>query len=194
MGPKVTVDSATLMNKGLEIIETRWYFDVPYDRIEVLVHPQSLVHSLVEFVDHSIMAQVSEPDMRLPIQYALTYPERRPSRVASLDLARGGPLTFEEPDLGRFPCLRLAREAGEAGGLAPAVLNAANEVAVESFLRHEIRFCEIPAVIEECLELHPTSLEATLENLRETEGFIRDEATRLVRARARGARIQGRLS
>jgi 1-deoxy-D-xylulose-5-phosphate reductoisomerase len=194
MGPKVTVDSATLMNKGLEIIETRWYFDLPYDRIEVVVHPQSLVHSLVEFVDHSIMAQVSEPDMRLPIQYALTYPERRPSRVAPLDLVRSGPLTFEEPDLGRFPCLRLAREAGEAGGLAPAVLNAANEVAVDAFLRHEIAFSEIPAVIEECLALCPTTLPATLENLRETEGFIRDEAARLVRTRARGARIQGHLS
>jgi 1-deoxy-D-xylulose-5-phosphate reductoisomerase len=191
MGPKITIDSATLMNKGLEIIETRWYFDVPYDRIDVVVHPQSLIHSLVEFVDHSVMAQVSEPDMRLPIQYVLTHPERRPSRVPALDLVRKGPLEFEEPDESRFPCLRLAREAGEAGGLAPAVLNAANEIAVEAFLGHEIGFCEIPEVIEECLGRCSTA-EPTLENLREADVFTREEAGRLVRNRT--TRIQGQAS
>jgi 1-deoxy-D-xylulose-5-phosphate reductoisomerase len=194
MGPKITVDSATLMNKGLEIIETHWYFGVPYDRIEVVVHPQSLVHSLVEFVDLSVMAQVSDPDMRLPIQYVLTHPERRPSPVARLDLVRNGPLTFEEPDPERFPCLRLAREAGEAGGLAPAVLNAANEVAVEAFLKHEIGFPEIPVVIEECLSRGATSGAPTLENLREIDVFTRQEARELVRGRLGGVRVQGNVS
>lgn len=184
MGPKITVDSATLMNKGLEILEIHWYFDLPYDRIDVVVHPQSLVHSLVEFVDHSVMAQISKPDMRLPIQYALTFPERLPSRVAPLDLVGAGTLTFEEPDPVRFPCLRLAREAGEAGGTAPAVLNAANEVAVEAFLAGEILFPDIPGIIEDCLETCETSAEPTLENFRRADGFTREEARRVVVARS----------
>lgn len=191
MGPKITVDSATLMNKGLEIIETHFYFGIPYERIEVVVHPQSLVHSMVEFVDHSMMAQLSEPDMRLPIQYALTYPKRLRSSVPPLDLARIGELTFEEPDLERFPCLRLAREAGEAGGTAPTVLNAANEVAVEAFLRNEIRFPEIPAIIEDCLSECVTKEQSTLENFHAADGFTRRRAERAVLARCGHARTTG---
>ena len=183
MGPKITVDSATLMNKGLEVIETHHYFDLPYDRIEVVVHPQSLVHSLVEFVDHSVMAQISEPDMCLPIQYALTYPERLPSTVPALDLVRAGALTFESPDLERFPCLRLAREAGEEGGTAPAVLNAANEVAVEAFLQGRIGFPDIPRIIEKCLSACTVPSEPTLENFRVADGFTRREARRFVAER-----------
>ncbi len=180
MGPKITVDSATLMNKGLEVIETHHYFEIPYDRIDVIVHPQSLVHSMVEFVDHSVMAQISEPDMCLPIQYALTWPERLPSPVPALDLVRAGSLTFEEPDLDRFPCLRLARQAGEAGGLAPAVLNAANEVAVDAFLAGRIAFPDIPRVIERCLESAPNAAHPSLENFREADGLTRETARRIV--------------
>ncbi len=191
MGPKITVDSATLMNKGLEVIETHHYFGLPYDRIEVVVHPQSLVHSMVEFVDHSVMAQVSEPDMCLPIQYALTLPERLPSPVPALDLVRAGALTFEAPDEARFPCLRLAREAGEEGGTAPAVLNAANEVAVEAFLAGEIGFPDIPRVIEECLARCATHPEPTLENFRAADGFTRREARRLVAEGPARVRILG---
>jgi 1-deoxy-D-xylulose-5-phosphate reductoisomerase len=194
MGPKITVDSATLMNKGLEIIETHHYFDLPYSRIEVVIHPQSLVHSLVEFVDHSIMAQISEPDMCLPIQYALTWPERLPSPVPALDLVRAGSLTFEEPDLARFPCLKLARQAGEAGGTAPAVLNAANEVAVGAFLATEIGFTEIPSIIEECLSRCAARPEPTLENFQEADGLTRREARRLVDRHAVRMRIPGGTS
>ncbi len=184
MGPKVTVDSATLMNKGLEILETHWVFGIPYERIEVVVHPQSLVHSFVEFVDRSVMAQVSEPDMRLPIQYAMTHPERLGSRVEPLDLVRAGQLTFERPDEGRFPCLRLAREAGVAGGSAPCVLNAANEVAVEAFLERRIRFTDIPRVIEETLAACAKSMEPTLSAVREADESAREAARRHVAARA----------
>jgi 1-deoxy-D-xylulose-5-phosphate reductoisomerase len=158
MGPKITVDCATLMNKGLEAIETHWLFGVPYDRIEVVVHPESIVHSLVEFVDGSLKAQLGWPDMKLPIQLALAGgerlprpdPERRP-----FDLAALGRLHFEPPDPQRFPCLRLALEAGRAGGTAPAALCAADEVAVERFLRGEIRFGDIARVVEHTLERHP---------------------------------------
>lgn len=189
MGPKVTVDSATLMNKGLEVMETHHYFDLPYDRIEVVVHPQSLIHSMVEYVDHSVIAQISEPDMCLPIQYAMTWPERLPSPVPPVDFARVGSLDFEEPDLERFPCLRLAQEAGRAGGTAPAVLNAANEVAVEAFLAEEIAFVDIPAVIEECLQTCETGNDPTLENFHAADGFSRREARRLVERRREKSRL-----
>ena len=194
MGPKITVDSATLMNKGLEVIETHHYFDLPYERIEVVVHPQSLIHSLVEFVDHSVMAQISEPDMCLPIQYALTLPERLPSPVPALDLVRAGSFTFEAPDEGRFPCLRLAREAGRAGGTAPAVLNAANEVAVEAFLAGTIGFPDIPRIIEECLARCATHPEPTLENFRAADGFTRQEARRLLAGGPARVRVGGGTS
>jgi 1-deoxy-D-xylulose-5-phosphate reductoisomerase len=148
MGRKISVDSATMMNKGLEVIEARWLFDVPAERIEVVIHPQSIVHSLVEYVDGSVIAQLSNPDMRVPIAHALAHPERIASGARPLDLAAMKNLSFEQPDRQRFPCLQLAYDALRAGGTAPAVLNAANEVAVEAFLAGRLPFTAIPAVIE----------------------------------------------
>ena len=166
MGKKVTIDSATLMNKGLEVIEAHWLFGVPVEKIEVVIHPQSIVHSLVEFMDGSVMAQMGLPDMRLPIQYALTYPERMVGDLPRLDLASLKPLTFELPDNDRFPCLNLARRAAARGGSAPVVLNASNEVAVEAFLNKRIPFSSIPSVIMSTLEIikveHPSSVERIL--------------------------------
>ncbi|MBI2460892.1 MAG: 1-deoxy-D-xylulose-5-phosphate reductoisomerase [Candidatus Rokubacteria bacterium] len=155
MGAKITVDSATLMNKGLEIIEAFWLFGLPLSRIEVVIHPQSIVHSMVEFVDGSVLAQLGVPDMGIPILYALTYPDRVASEAPILDLTRVGTLTFLPPDAEKFPCLALARQAAEAGGSAPVVLNAANEVAVEAFLAGRIGFTRIPGLIAEALEAHP---------------------------------------
>jgi len=155
MGAKITIDSATLMNKGLEVIEARWLFDVNPDQVQVLVHPQSIVHSMVEYIDGSVIAQLGVADMGVPILYALTYPERRPSPASRLDLARVGQLTFFEPDAARFPCLGLARAALMAGGAAPVVLNAANEVAVAAFLDKRIGFTRIAEVIERALGERP---------------------------------------
>ena len=152
MGPKITVDSATLMNKGLEVIEARWLFDAPPDRIDVVVHPQSVVHSLVELRDGSVIAQLGVTDMRLPIQYAFSHPERWPAPLPALDLAACGPLDFEPPDTDRFPCLGLAYHALRAGTSLPAVLNAANEVAVAAFLERRLPFTAIPRVIETTLD------------------------------------------
>ena len=152
MGPKITIDSATLMNKGLEVIEARWLFDAPPDRIDVVVHPQSVVHSLVELRDGSVIAQLGVTDMRLPIQYAFSYPERWPAPLPALDLAACGPLDFEAPDTGRFPCLGLAYQALRAGAAFPAVLNAANEVAVAAFLERRLPFTGIPRVIAATLD------------------------------------------
>ncbi len=151
MGRKISVDSATMMNKGLEVIEARWLFDVEPGRIEVVIHPQSIVHSLVEYVDGSVIAQLSNPDMRVPIAHALGFPDRIESGASPLDLGAIGQLTFERPDLRRFPCLRLAYRALEAGGTAPAILNAANEVAVEAFLAGRVGFTTIPVIIEAVL-------------------------------------------
>lgn len=151
MGPKVTVDSATMMNKGFEIIEARWLFDVPADRIDVVVHPESVVHSLVTFVDGSTLAQLSPPDMRVPIQYALSWPERLPAARRPLDLAALGALTFRAPDPVRFPCLALVREALRLGGLAPAALSVADEAAVRDFLAGRIRYIDIPNVLEKAI-------------------------------------------
>jgi 1-deoxy-D-xylulose-5-phosphate reductoisomerase len=155
MGGKITIDSATLMNKGLEVIEAHWLFGVPYDRIGVVVHPQSLVHALVTLCDGATLAHLGHPDMRVPIAYALHHPDRVEMPVPALDLAAVGALTFEPPDLNAFPCLRLARDAGIAGGTAPCVLNAANEVAVHAFLGGRLGFGGIPAVIETALERVP---------------------------------------
>ena len=167
MGRKISVDSATMMNKGLEVIEAHWLFDVPPERIEVLVHAQSIVHSLVEFADGSVIAQLSNPDMRVPIAHALGYPERIESGAAPLDLAAIARLSFERPDAQRFPCLGLAYAALREGGMAPAVLNAANEVAVAAFLEGKLQYTAIPRVIERALERVPTvrvdSLEVVLE-------------------------------
>ncbi|WP_298912319.1 1-deoxy-D-xylulose-5-phosphate reductoisomerase [uncultured Algimonas sp.] len=151
MGAKISIDSATMMNKGLELIEAAWLFDRPSSQIDVIVHPQSIVHSLVEYVDGSVLAQMGSPDMRTPIAYALAWPDRMVTPVTSLDLAAVGQLTFSEPDLIRFPALRLAREALEAGGQAACILNAANEIAVESFLQGRIAFMDIPRICEEAL-------------------------------------------
>jgi 1-deoxy-D-xylulose-5-phosphate reductoisomerase len=151
MGPKITIDSATLMNKGLEIIEARWLFDVTPDRVQVVIHPQSIVHSMVEYVDGAVIAQLGVADMGVPILYALAYPERRPTPGARLDLPRVGQLTFFEPDAEKFPCLGLARAALEQGGSAPVVLNAANEVAVAAFLDRRIGFTRIAELIERAL-------------------------------------------
>ena len=157
MGRKISVDSATMMNKGLELIEAHFLFDMPPERLDVLIHPQSIVHSLVEYVDGSVLAQLGNPDMRVPIAHALGYPERIPSGASLLDLAAIGRLDFEAPDEGRFPCLRIAREALEAGGGAPCVLNAANEVAVAGFLSGEVRFSDIARINRAVLEAMPRS-------------------------------------
>ena len=166
MGPKVTIDSATLMNKGLEIIEARWLFGLPEERIEVVIHPQSVVHSLVEWVDGSVLAQLGVPDMRMPIQYAFTYPRRLQGNTARLDLPTLADLTFEPPDAARFPCLGYARTALRTGGTAPAALNAANEVSVRLFLDGRIRFSDIPRNVDRVLERHAaipaTSLDVIL--------------------------------
>jgi 1-deoxy-D-xylulose-5-phosphate reductoisomerase len=155
MGGKITIDSATLMNKGLELIEAHHLFAVPYERIDVVVHPQSLIHSLISLIDGAMLAHLGHPDMRVPIAYALHGPDRIELPVEPLDLAAVGELSFEEPDTAAFPCLRLAREAGEAGGMAPCVLNAANEVAVGAFLAGEIAFTGIAALVERVLESVP---------------------------------------
>ncbi len=175
MGNKVTIDSATMMNKGLEVIEAYWLFGLERERIQVVVHPQSIIHSLVEFVDGSVKAQLGVPDMKIPIQYALTFPERGRSMSRRLDLAAIGSMTFFPPDLGRFRCLGLAFEALGAGGTAPAVMNAANEVAVQLFLEGKIGFQGIPAMIEEALAGHAVRRGASLEELIEV-----DRATRSV--------------
>src|SRR5574341_348252 len=165
MGRKITIDSATLMNKGLEVIEAHWLFATPVDRIRVLIHPQSIIHSMVEFVDGSIKAQMGVPDMRLPIQYALTYPDRLPNQFPRLDFASWQQLTFQEPDLEKFVCLRLAYAALREGGTAPAVLNAANEEAVNAFLRDAIRFDQIASVVDHALQRHQNHRQVDFENV-----------------------------
>ena len=176
MGAKITVDSATMANKGLEIIEARWLYDMDYDRIGVLLHPESIVHSLVEFADNSVLAQLSVPDMRIPIQYALTWPERRPSPAPALDLAAIGRLHFRPMDFERYPCLRMAYEAGRAGGSAPLVFNAANETAVERFLRGEIAFLRIEDTIAAMLDRFPPEPVESYEAIAELDERVRREA------------------
>jgi 1-deoxy-D-xylulose-5-phosphate reductoisomerase len=176
MGKKITIDSATLFNKGLEMIEARWLFDIEMARVAVVVHPQSVVHSMVEFVDGSMLAQLSAPDMCLPIQYALTYPDRAPSDRVQTDLARLGSLTFEEPDLERFPALALARRAGETGGTMPAVLNASNEVAVEAFVNRRISFPEISQFVRAALDSHQVFGHPTLQQILEADAWARTQA------------------
>lgn len=177
MGRKITIDSATLFNKGLEMIEARWLFDVGMDRVKVVVHPQSVIHSMVEFVDGSLIAQLSTPDMCLPIQYALTHPDRAPSARVQTDLAKIGSLTFEEPDPERFPALDLARRAGEVGGTLPAVFNAANEVAVDAFCERRIDFPGITAAVRRVMDVHRVVEHPTLEQILAADAWARKEAT-----------------
>ena len=178
MGRKITIDSATLFNKGLEMIEARWLFDIGMDRVGVLVHPQSIVHSMVEFVDGSLLAQLSTPDMCLPIQYALTYPDRAPSDRVHTNFTKLGSLTFEEPDVDRFPALNLARRAGEVGGTLPSVLNAANEVAVEAFVNGKISFPQITETVRRTMEAHKIISGPTLEQLLEADAWARREVAK----------------
>ena len=169
MGNKITIDSATMMNKGLEVIETYWLFGLKADEIDIVGHPQSIIHSMVEFADRSIKAQLGVPDMKIPIQYALTYPRHSAAQWEELDFIKTGQLTFEAPDLEKFPCIKLAYEALRAGGSTPAVLNVANEQAVYNFLDGEIKFTEIPAIIEKACAEHHYIAEPTLEDLLELE-------------------------
>jgi 1-deoxy-D-xylulose-5-phosphate reductoisomerase len=176
MGRKITIDSATLFNKGLEMIEARWLFDVPMSRIEVVVHPQSIVHSMVEFEDHSVIAQLSHSDMCFPIQYAVTWPDRVPNNLRPLDFAKLASLSFEAPRTEDFPALDLARHAGEVGGTLPAVLNAANEVAVEAFLHERTSFPAIWQTVARVMEKHQVIQHPTLEALIEVDAWARREA------------------
>jgi 1-deoxy-D-xylulose-5-phosphate reductoisomerase len=178
MGRKITIDSATLFNKGLEMIEARWLFDIGMSRVQVVVHPQSVVHSMVEFVDGSILAQLSTPDMCLPIQYALTYPARVSSGRVQTHPAALGQLTFEPPDPERFPALKLARQAGETGGTLPAVLNAANEVAVDAFLARRINFPQISECVERVMARHAVVEHPDLARILEADLWARQEAAR----------------
>lgn len=185
MGPKITVDSATMMNKGLELIEARWLFGLAPDAVRVVVHPQSVVHSMVEFADGSFLAQLGTPHMRVPVQYAMTWPERIGTGLTPLSLEEPFSLDFHPPDPDRFPSLRLARRALDAGGDAPAVLNAANEVAVEAFLDRRIGFTDIPALVADTLDAHTPSEPAVLEDvLRADRGARRHAASLLPRSRA----------
>ena len=179
MGRKITIDSATLFNKGLEMIEARWLFDIEMPRVQVVVHPQSVVHSMVEYVDGSIIAQLSTPDMCLPIQYALLYPERLRSERVQTNFAKIGQLTFEEPDTDRFPALGLARRAGEIGGTLPAVLNAANEVAVERFCARQLGFTGIAQLVTRVMDAHRVIEQPTLEQILEADRWARAEAESL---------------
>lgn len=176
MGQKISIDSATLMNKGLEVIEAHFLFDCKYDNIEVIVHPQSIIHSMVEYKDASVIAQLGSPDMRLPIQYALNYPERKGMIAKPVNFYELGALTFEKPDLETFKCLRFAYEAGKIGGLAPTILNGANEEAVDLLLKEKIKFLQIAEIIEECMSVFKENYydELTLDNIIELDKKVRE--------------------
>ncbi|KAB2954364.1 1-deoxy-D-xylulose-5-phosphate reductoisomerase [Heliorestis acidaminivorans] len=176
MGSKITIDSATLMNKGLEVIEARWLFDIDFDRIDVLIHPQSIIHSMVEFADSSVIAQLGHPDMRLPIQYALSYPQRWDSQWPRLDLTELAGLTFHKPDYDRFPALQLALQAGRADGTMPTVMNAANEVAVHAFLDHKIAFMDIPRIVKGTMEKHNWVAKPKLKDIQIADQWAREFA------------------
>ena len=175
MGKKISVDSATMMNKGLEVIEAKWLFGIDIDKIKILVHPEAIVHSMVEFIDGSVLAQMGITDMRLPIQYALSYPERYESRLKPLDFISVSNLTFHKPDMNKFPSLRLAYEAAGEGGSAACVLTAANEMAVRAFLRGKIRFTDIPAIIEKLLSVHKRIESPSLDEIEEIEKWVKEQ-------------------
>ena len=180
MGNKITIDSATLMNKGLEVMEAKWLFGVDVDQIEVLVHPQSIVHSAVEYEDGAIVAQLGEPDMRVPIQYALTYPKRVKNPFPRVDFTKRNNLTFDKPDMETFKCLSLAYRALKTGGTLPAVLNGANEVAVARFLKGEIGFLDIPELIEQTMNAYTVKYDYTLEDLLDADAWAKDYAAKVV--------------
>lgn len=184
MGPKITIDSATLMNKGLEVIEAKWLFGVDYDQIDVVIHPQSIIHSLVRYKDGMMLAQLGWPDMRLPIQYALLYPVRKGNNLEPLDLVKAGQLTFEPPDLKNFPSLSLAREAGKAGGTMPVVLNAANEIAVNAFLNGRIKFLDIPDIISDVMSRHDRKQVTELDDILAADRWARQYAEQIINTRS----------
>jgi 1-deoxy-D-xylulose-5-phosphate reductoisomerase len=187
MGPKISIDSATLMNKALEIIEARWLFDLPPEKIEVILHPQSIIHSFVEFTDGSVLAQLSPPDMRLPIQYALTYPERLPGPAERLNWREMGSWNFEQPDHETFPALQLGYEVARRGGTCGAVLNAANETAVARFLAGELRFLDIARVCRAVLDHHHYTARPTLADLHAGDRWARQEVDRWISSQHRTA-------
>ena len=176
MGKKVTIDSATLMNKGLEVIEAKWFFNIPADKIEILIHPQSYIHSMVQFIDGAIMAQISEHDMRIPIQYALFYPNRIINNFSRLDLNKIGQLTFRKPNFNKFPCIKLAYQALERGGTMPAVLNGANEIAVNAFLNSKIRISEIPVIIQNTMKEHKLKYSPNISDILDADYWARERA------------------
>ena len=181
MGSKITIDSATLMNKGFEVMEARWLFDLSPDKIDVVVHPQSIIHSMVQFVDGSVKAQMGNPTMLVPIQYALTYPHREPLDIEPMDLAAMGSLTFEEADLDRFPCLQLAYDALREGGSAGCVMNAANEIAVYAFLDGKVKFTDIPRIIEQTLSHIEHVSHPSIDGIVELDSVSRQFANSLTR-------------
>ena len=180
MGKKITVDSSTLANKGLEVIEAHWLFNMPYEKIDVVVHPQSIIHSLVEFCDGSVIAQLGEPDMRLPIQYALSYPCRYHKAFDQLDLIKAGTLTFEAPDMEAFPSLRIAIDCGKAGGTLPCVFNAANEEAVYAFLDNKIKYLDIPYITEKVASLHQNIAVPCIEDIERADAEARAAAQSII--------------
>lgn len=180
MGKKITVDSSTLANKGLEVIEAHWLFNMPYEKIDVVVHPQSIIHSLVEFCDGSVIAQLGEPDMRLPIQYALSYPCRYHKAFDQLDLIKAGTLTFEAPDMEAFPSLRIAIDCGKAGGTLPCVFNAANEEAVYAFLDNKIKYLDIPYITEKVASLHKNIAAPCIEDIERADAEARVAAQSII--------------
>lgn len=179
MGAKITIDSATMANKGLEVIEAHWLYNIPYEQLEVLLHPESIIHSMVQFVDNSVIAQLGNPDMRVPIQYALTFPERKPTPTEPLDLVQAGKLHFMDMDMERFPCLAMAIESGRRGGTVPAVYNAANEVAVARFLRNEITFLQIEDIIYKVLEKHERIGNPDLDQVLYADSWARQTAEKV---------------
>jgi len=176
MGKKVTIDSATLMNKGLEVIEAKWFFNIPADKIEIIIHPQSYIHSMVQFIDGAILAQISEHNMRIPIQYALFYPNRIINNFSRLDLNKIGQLTFRKPNFNKFPCTKLAYQALELGGTMPAVLNGANEIAVNAFLNSKIRFSEIPVIIQNTMKEHKPKYSPSISDILDADYWARERA------------------
>lgn len=180
MGGKITIDSATLMNKGLEVIEAHWLFKQPYDKIKVVIHPESIIHSMVETIDGSILAELGVADMRIPIQFVLTYPERKQGKSKYLNLYEIGQLNFQQPDFDKFPALKLAYEAGKMGGTMPVVLNGANEVAVASFMKNKLSFTDIPVIIDRVMNLHNNILDPDLEDIYQIDRWTRSRTREVI--------------